>query len=776
MNNVKPFSEKSAARGGKSDSGMLKSEVAYRTRLQEITNAIYAASDIDSILIDAPDAVSGLLGARRTTIYFMDGLRRELVSRFKSGNEISEIRVPVSKKSIAGYSAVSRKIVNVKDVYDAEEIAALDPLLEFDSSWDEKTGFVTRQVLAAPILFKSSLFGVVQIINRSRGGGFSLNDEKKISEIAEIIGIAFFKQRQMEASLKGRFDYLLRKHIITPEELDMAAVAASERRKALERFLVEDLEISRQEVLEALSRYYNVPSIQYTTNMMIPANLVQDLDTSHMEAQRWVPVGIENGEVVVAMANPDDLETINRIRPLFSGHNIRVAVAIENDILNIIRQVIAKKTESQNLEDFLGPMPDLSGDEWLKTASPGEKSSHVRRIVRSLISDARKAGATAIHIEPLPEQMKAVIRFRINNECRIYQIVSGASGDAVMDRIRIMAGLGISRRQSPCHGKIRFKQKDDQEIILGVTVIPTFEGGDDVVIRFLPSGDIPALDTSGLGPDQFKLLAESVNRSHGLVLVAGPPRSGRTTILHSIAALLNHDEKKIWTVENPVEFVNKGLRQVQAGDMEDNDYSSAVNSLLQADPDVIMIGDLPDEKTVTSAIKASNCGCLVLSSVNSSDAINGLWRLFCLKADPAELAEVLICVLSQRLVKTLCPVCKKSRHPGKDEYEKIVGLYGQDAFKTRLGIPYCKDLVFYSPDGCPECNYTGYQGRTGIHELLMITDEIRDIIYSQIPGRHLISQIHDQAAESGMETMLQSGIAKVFAGICDLQQVRKACL
>lgn len=776
MNNVKPFANGSPARGGKPDSGLLKSEVAYRTKLQEITNAVYAAADIDAILIDAPNAIADLLGARRTTIYYLDGLRRELVSRFKSGDEISEIRVPVNSRSIAGYCAVSKSIVNIRDVYDPEEIAAIDPLLEFDRSWDRKTGFETRQVLAAPILFQSSVFGVVQIINRSSEGGFASHDEKKISELAGILGIAFYKQRQMTSRLKGRFDYLLQNYITTPEELNMAITAARERRKPVERFLVEDLDIPKHEVLEALSRYYNVPSTQYTEDIKIPVDLISGLKTEWMEAQRWAPAGFENGDMVVAMENPDDLNCLNLIRDLFAGQTIRVAVAMENDILNIIHQVIEAKPRNSTPADQGASLTDLPGEPLPENGPVTEKSTRVRQLLHNLLSEAREQGATAIHIEPQPGQMDTNIRLRINGVCRAYQAISGAWGRALTERIKIMSGLDITGRQVARQGKFRFQTDDNQEIILRVAIIPTMEDQEDVVMRFLPSAGPIALDSLGLSRQNLDLLTGFINQSRGLVLVSGPPGSGRTTVLHSMAAGINNAEKKIWTVESPVEIVQYGLRQVEAGQEAGHDYASAVEAFLQADPDVIMIGDMPDKKTLMEAIRACHAGCLVFSAIKSPGAPQALARLLGLNSDPFQIADVLTCILSRRLVRTLCPACKVARHPEKEEYDEIIGLYGPKAFKQQLNIPYSEDLTFFAPQGCSACNHTGYKGQTGIHELLVATEAIRDLIRSGISDRPLEVQIGNQAVKDGMLTLFQDGVSRIFDGVCDLRQVRNACL
>ncbi|MCF8027069.1 MAG: Flp pilus assembly complex ATPase component TadA [Desulfobacteraceae bacterium] len=777
MNNVKPFNMKSGKKNDKADACYLKSEVAYRSKLQEISNAVYAASDIDGILIDAAGDIVEIMGARRITIYYIDGIQRELVSRFKSGDEINEIRVPVNKHSIAGYCAVTRQMVNIRNVYDARELAGIDPELGFDRSWDEKTGFETRQVLAAPIVFQSVVLGAIQLINRKKGGPFSAGDEKKLSELATILGIALYKQQQMTARLKGRFNLLLENYIITREELDDAVIAARERNKPVERFLVEDMEIDKSDVLKSLSRYYNLPAVEYSDDMDLPADIIAGLDPGMMEKQECVPAGFENGDLLVAMADPGDLECLARIREQFSGYTVRAAVAMKKDVLNMLRLAADMQSRpARSLQTHVltasGPVDQRDESSALLT----EKSPEVAEFLRNLLAEACRRGASAIHFEPEPDQMEIRLRFRTDGVCAPGQTISASLYQALVLRVKAMAGLDIARTGPHQHGRLRFQSEEGRDAVFQVTIIATAGGREDLVMRMQPAAAPMSIDALGLGTNTRQAFAHALEHAHGLILVSGPPKSGRTTTLHAALAQINAEEKKIWTAEKNLEILQPGLRQVRVEPAAGYDYAVALESFVYADADSILIDDMPDGKTANAAVSACLSGKLVLSGFTGPGAPETLARLVVMDADAFHLAEALICILSQRLVRTLCTRCRQARHPGRKEYDQLVSLYGKAAFARDIDIAFSKNLTFYAPAGCPECSHTGYKGQTGIFELLSVTDEIRDIIQTRPPGRHLGPMIREHAVSRGMSTLFQDGIAKVFAGHCDLAQVRRACL
>jgi type II secretory ATPase GspE/PulE/Tfp pilus assembly ATPase PilB-like protein len=231
-------------------------------------------------------------------------------------------------------------------------------------------------------------------------------------------------------------------------------------------------------------------------------------------------------------------------------------------------------------------------------------------------------------------------------------------------------------------------------------------------------------------------------------------------------------ETKIWTAEDPVEITQRGLRQVQVAPRIGFDFSMAMRAFLRADPDVIMVGEMRDKETTQIGIEASLTGHLVFSTLHTNSAPESVTRLLDMGMDPFNFADAVLCILAQRLVLTLCKECKKPYHPSREEYDELVREYGREAFEKNVHIPYSNDLTLYKPEGCDACNHTGYKGRMGIHELLMGTDAVKKLI--QTKAR--MEEIRDQAIADGMTTLKQDGIEKVFAGHCNLLQVRKVCI
>jgi type II secretory ATPase GspE/PulE/Tfp pilus assembly ATPase PilB-like protein len=242
--------------------------------------------------------------------------------------------------------------------------------------------------------------------------------------------------------------------------------------------------------------------------------------------------------------------------------------------------------------------------------------------------------------------------------------------------------------------------------------------------------------------------------------------------LHSALSFINKTETKIWTAEDPVEITQRGLRQVQVKSKIGFDFAAAMRAFLRADPDVIMVGEMRDKETTSIGIEASLTGHLVFSTLHTNSAPESITRLLDMGMDPFNFADAVLCILAQRLVRTLCATCKRKYHPSKEEYDELVREYGEEDFANNMNLPYNDDLELYKPEGCDLCSNTGYKGRMGIHELLMGTDEMKKRIQTKAP----MEELRGQAIADGMTTLKQDGIEKIFKGFCDLIEVRKVCI
>ncbi|MBU1055343.1 MAG: GspE/PulE family protein [Proteobacteria bacterium] len=750
----------------------LKSEVQSRTKLQDICNKIYAASNLDEILVNLKNEITSLFEAERITVFVVDGKTRELVSRFKSGSEVSEIRIPVSINSLAGYSATKQKLINIKNVYDEKELASIDAVLKFDKSWDKKTGFVTKQVLAYPIIFKKYLLGVIQLINRKDGSSFKEIDEHAVEELAKILGIALYNQKRIAKSRATKFDYLLENHILTQKELEKAISDARQRRENVENILISELKIAKKEILKSLAEYYKVSSAEYTPTFPIPGDLLTGLKVPFMRNNLWVPLRREENKIIIAIDNPQDIQKIDEIKALFPGKTLIFSVALKQDILDLIKLFTHDEKELAGIDDILSKLAAESEEIEEAEAGVGEEDSAVVMLVNKIILDAYARRASDIHIEPYPGKQNTQVRIRIDGACTLYQTVPYSYKNALVSRIKIMSDLDIAERRKPQDGKIKFKKYGGKDIELRVATVPTQGGLEDVVMRILAAGEPLPLSKMGFSEKNYDNFIGAITKPYGIAFVCGPTGSGKTTTLHSALSYINKPETKIWTAEDPVEITQRGLRQVQVKPKIGFDFAAAMRSFLRADPDVIMVGEMRDKETTHIGIEASLTGHLVFSTLHTNSAPESITRLLDMGMDPFNFADAILCILAQRLVRTLCSRCKQTYHPTQAEYDELLREYGQEAFEKNLHIPYTDDLVLYKSNGCDECNNTGYQGRMGIHELLMGTDEMKSLIQSLAK----IEDIRNQAIKDGMTTLKQDGIDKIFKGHTDLLQVRKVCI
>jgi type II secretory ATPase GspE/PulE/Tfp pilus assembly ATPase PilB-like protein len=751
----------------------LTSEITYRTRLQEICNKINAAANLDDILIDLKDGITSLFEAERITVYVVDTKTHELVSRFKSGRDIEEIRIPISTGSIAGWCAIKNKTINIKNAYNQNELASIDPDLRFDESWDPRTGFTTRQILARPIVFKNFLLGAIQLMNRKTGTSFVKIDEQSLSEVAHILGIAMNTHKKLSKKhAGGKFDLLIENQLLTDLELEKGIVIAGQKHIPIESVLMSEMKISKKDILSSLERFYNTEAVEYKPDLPVPRKLLAGLKLSFMRNNYWVPLREEAAHHVVAIDNPHDLQRIGEIKALFVGRSIKFCIALKQDILDIIKLFSKDAKQQAGFEEILSTMREEAEVIEEVDSELCEEDSAIVKLVNKIILDAHFRGASDIHIEPFPGSENTQIRFRIDGNCTIYQTIPFNYRRAVVSRIKIMSDLDIAERRKPQDGKIKFKKFVNKDIELRVATLPTQGAVEDVVMRILHAGEPLSLDKIAFSKKNYKNFIRAISNPYGIVFVCGPTGSGKTTTLHSALKYLNQPETKIWTAEDPVEITQKGLRQVQVKPKIGFDFSAAMRSFLRADPDVIMVGEMRDRETTSIGIQASLTGHLVLSTLHTNSAPESITRLLDMGMDPFNFSDAILCILAQRLVSTLCKDCKRAYHPSVGEYTSLVREYGPEGFEENVKIAYGDELKLNQPVGCGKCNNKGYRGRMALHELLTGTDEIKLMIQNM--GK--VDEIRAQAIKDGMTTLKQDGIEKIFSGYLDLLQVRKVCI
>jgi type II secretory ATPase GspE/PulE/Tfp pilus assembly ATPase PilB-like protein len=755
---------------------VLQERLAYEQRLVQLVDRIHSAKSIESIFIELQGEILGLIDADRMTLYAVDQDRKEIYSKLLQIDTVREIRVPISERSIAGFVAATGKIVNIADAHDKAELAKISPSLNFDSSWDKRTGYHTQQILAMPILHDSKTLGVIQLLNKRKGSKFTKDDETGVSRIAKTLGIAFHNQTQLTQSLnrpKTKFDYLLGQNRITQEEL-ASAIAESRRRQIdVESILIEQYKVPKNEMGVSLSQFYRCPFMEYDERIIPPPDLMKDLKLEYLKRNFWLPLRREDDGIVVLIDNPQDLARVDSVSQALKNRKIKWAVGLRKDIalyLGVASGESAARDSIGNILDSLSAeaapeVGEMTGGEL------DENDSAVIRLANQIIMDAYKARASDIHIEPYGAQKDTVIRYRVDGSCSEYQKVPGVYRRAIAARIKIMAQLDIAERRKPQDGKIKFRLADGREIELRVATIPTANQNEDVVMRILTASEPIPIDKLGMTDRNLREMKKIAEKPYGLILCAGPTGSGKTTTLHSILGYINKPERKIWTAEDPVEITQYGLRQVQVMPKIGFTFAQAMRAFLRADPDVIMVGEMRDEETASTGIEASLTGHLVFSTIHTNSSTETVIRLLDMGLDPFNFADALLGVLAQRLVKRICPECKAEYHPARSEYDELAEAYGQDAFE-QLGQKYDESFVLHRGKGCANCGRSGYRGRAAIHELLIASDELKRLIQSKVR----VAEMLVLAKTEGMTTLLQDGVLKALSGLTDFRQVKAVAI
>jgi type II secretory ATPase GspE/PulE/Tfp pilus assembly ATPase PilB-like protein len=340
----------------------------------------------------------------------------------------------------------------------------------------------------------------------------------------------------------------------------------------------------------------------------------------------------------------------------------------------------------------------------------------------------------------------------------------------LISRLKIISGLDITEHRKPQSGKILLSVKNNK-VEYRVEITPTVGGNEDAVLRVLSGSKTYPLGDMGFSPENLENLKEILTKPYGILLCVGPTGSGKTTTLHSALDFINSPVRKIWTVEDPVEITQPGLRQVQVNPKAGYSFQEALRSFLRADPDVIMIGEMRDSETAQIAIQASLTGHFVLSTLHTNSAPETIVRLTEMGIDPLNFSDALLGIISQRLTLKLCDHCKKPYHPNYEEYTELVDAYGADWFKEHKMEDYSDDFTLMKKVGCDRCDSSGYQGRIAIHELLMGTEQAKTAIKKQYSA----TEIKNQPLAENMKSMKMDGISKVFQGITVLSQVLKVC-
>jgi general secretion pathway protein E len=540
----------------------------------------------------------------------------------------------------------------------------------------------------------------------------------------------------------------------------LAAQRGEAAGQRLGEILVRQKAVGEAEVLRALALQLDVPWLDHIDPEALDAELVKLVPINFAKQARVLPLGRRAGAVRLAVVDPLDTAAQDSVAVLVGGP-VSPEVAAPQVVLDAINAAYDRAADEHDTimqgletEDLESVAHELEEPADLLDA---DDEAPIIRLVNSLLFRAVKERASDIHINP--EEKDISVRYRIDGVLREVIRAPKRFQASIASRIKIMGGLNIAEKRLPQDGRIRIKIAG-KDVDVRLSTVPT-NHGERIVMRLLDKANV-ILDLAEIGfePWQLKIMDGLVTRAHGIVLVTGPTGSGKTTTLYAALAKINSPDLNILTIEDPVEIPLRGIGQVQVNPKIELTFANGLRSFLRQDPDVIMVGEIRDLETAEIAIQASLTGHLVLSTVHTNDAAGAITRLVDMGVQPFLVASSLVGVLAQRLVRVLCGECRKPYVPTREERDQV-GL--SDEIWAQAGNP----SVVYKAGGCPACQHTGYLGRTGIYELMLVDDDIRQLILKNTDS----STIKQAATAHGMLSLMQHGAYKVARGITTAAEV-----
>jgi len=546
---------------------------------------------------------------------------------------------------------------------------------------------------------------------------------------------------------------LLESSLISQEQLELALKEQGKSGGSLGFNLVKTGAISEKAFAEFLSQIYQVPAVDLD-ELEPDENSIELIPSEVATKFQVVPVKREGRTLTVAMANPDNIFAIDDIK-FITGLEVRPVVATETAIKRAIDRFYDSADSlaevMKDMEEDFEIVEDTEED--LGLAEAQSEDAPVVKLVNSLITDAVNKGASDIHIEPFEKKLR--VRYRIDGVLHEMMSPPYKMKGAITSRLKIMAELDIAEKRIPQDGRIKIRI-GNKKIDLRVSTLPTIFG-EKIVMRILDKSNLQ-IDLTKLGfqPEALEKFLNAIESPYGMVLVTGPTGSGKTTTLYSALNRINLPDRNIMTAEDPVEYNLDGINQVNVHEEIGLTFASALKAFLRQDPNIVMVGEIRDLETASIAVKAALTGHLVLSTLHTNDAPSTINRMIDMGIEPFLVASSVNLILAQRLVRKLCPKCKKKEmiHP---EAMRELGIESEEPFEI------------YEPVGCPACNDTGYAGRVGLYEVMPISESIREMILDRASS----SEIRDQAIKEGMITLRKDGILKIKEGITSLEEVLK---
>jgi len=537
---------------------------------------------------------------------------------------------------------------------------------------------------------------------------------------------------------------------VTDEVARQAIEAARTAGRPPERLLIEQRSISADQLSRAVAERYGLDHVDLSTYQvdMAAANLIS---VNTARRYRALPVGFVDKEtLLVAMGDPTNVLAVDDIQ-IATALDCRVAVAAEEDIealigrLNTLQSAVSEAVTEGEAEAEDGELAEVADMEVSAEDAP------VIKLVYSILGQAVGEGASDVHFEPGEDEMR--VRFRVDGVLREAAHVPKRMVNAVVSRVKIMSDLNIAEKRVPQDGRVSVTV-EDRRIDLRVTTLPT-QRGEGSTIRILDKENAQrSLDELGMDGTARERFEEAFRQAYGAVLVTGPTGSGKSTTLYAALQDVNDVEKNIITIEDPVEYRLNGVNQINVNRKAGLDFATGLRSILRADPDIVMVGEIRDGETARIAIEAALTGHMMLTTLHTNDAPGAITRLTKMGIEAFLIASAVDCVVAQRLARKLCTHCKR---------RTIVAPQVLAEADIRVG----GEVEAYEPVGCSRCNQSGYRGRVGIYSVMALSDHLKEMVVAQAPE----AEIAAMAREEGMLTLREDGLTKVRAGLTSLEEV-----
>jgi len=550
---------------------------------------------------------------------------------------------------------------------------------------------------------------------------------------------------------------LLDKKLLNQQMIDEAMGEEKKTGKNVLRALIDNGCIKEDELLPAVAGWLNIEVVDLT-KIEIAKDVVAKISASTAKFYSVMPVKIEKDFVTIAVSDPLNMKVADELR-FIAGLNIRMVVAKGDVIKKAIEKYYGKEEESlrEVIDEAEKSTCKIPGAGKAETDADKLKEialcAPVVKLLNMILLRAVREKASDIHFEPFEKDYK--IRYRIDGRCYDAARPPRDLNLAISSRIKVMANLDVAENRLPQDGRIMM-DIEGKAVDLRVSTLPTLYG-ESIVLRVLDKSIVSlSLDQVGMDEDIKLKIREIIKRPNGIFLSTGPTGSGKTTTLYSCLREINKIEYKIITTEDPVEYDIEGIIQVAINPKIDLTFARTLRHILRQDPDIIMVGEIRDSETAEIAIQAALTGHLVLSTLHTNDSTGAVTRLVDMGVEPFLITSTVRAVLAQRLVRKICANCRKEYRP-----------LSQEASEFGISKDKIKDMKFYKGGGCPECNDSGYKGRTGLYELLIVDDTIRELVVK----RESLSVIRNAASKAGMKTLRENGLKKVMEGITTIEEV-----